>query len=103
MNHQFKPGDLALIVGGNHPPFNTGRACTIVCLAKPGDKVNNPHNDARYLYLGDDVMWLVEGPSIENDSPDPEDAGLDLIEDRFLIPLRGEFAPEQAISGEVSA
>ncbi|AZE53458.1 hypothetical protein C4K03_1287 [Pseudomonas synxantha] len=98
MSNQFKPGDLALVIGGDHLPLNTGRQCTLITLAVSGAVLNNPNNDARYVYVGDYTCWLVAGPAIENDSPDLEDAGLDLIEERYLMLLRGDFAtaPERA-------
>lgn len=97
MSHQFKPGDLAMIICGpisgcvvELVSFHTSG---LVMLASGlASKVAEPE-------------WLVTGSGLTarfgaGEERYPVKDGL--IPPRFLMPLRGDFAPEQAKSREVS-
>ncbi|NQD78611.1 hypothetical protein HP436_00255 [Pseudomonas sp. CrR14] len=97
MGNQFKPGDLALITGHDHLPSNAGRTCELIAFLLPGDVIENPNNPSSQMEYDADgePRWLVRGDRITNDSDDPLHAGLDAILECHLMPLRGEFEPEQ--------
>lgn len=94
MSHQFKPGDLALIVGAHTIPENVGKVCELVELLAPeqistwrdpndGKRIQNATGIAAWVVVGDDLLswcgskgWVMADPV-------------------HLMPLRGDFAPEQ--------
>ena len=96
MSHNFKTGDLALIVSGP----NSG--CSVELLSF--------HVDGQVL-LGSGMYssvrepeWLVAGPGITarfGKSMARHQVKDGLIPPRFLMPLRGDFQPEQQKSREV--
>lgn len=97
MINKFKPGDIALIIGCDHPPSNIGRTCELVTFLTHGDVVPNPNNPSvKAEYLDEGVRrWLVRGDHIQNDSEDPIDIGLDVILPEHLMLLRGDFEPDK--------
>jgi hypothetical protein len=93
MSHQFKPGDMALIVGANLLTQNIGKACELVQLVRM-DEIYIAPDGLRYQH--DDVpCWVVLGEGIcswrADGSIHQGDWGVCLP--RHLIPLRGESAP----------
>ncbi len=102
MTHQFKPGDLALIVGANTDTENIGKVCELLELIQPGKAgavIVGNGRPARH----DEAMpcWLVTGETLTQ--PDPKFNGYAIRWSRYLMPLRGYFAPEHQKSREVSA
>jgi len=97
MGNQFKVGDLAVIIGYDHLPSNQGRGCELIAKLVPGEVIDHPNDSAIEMQYceGDEPRWLVRGDSIENNSDDPVDAGLDLILERYLMPLGGDLEPDQ--------
>ncbi len=94
MNHQFKPGDLAVIVGANSLTQNIGKQCELRELVTSGDFYVAPngevyrHDDVPcWTLVGDGLVAVVEGVVV--------DLGFGIHEPRHLMPLRGNFAPEQ--------
>ncbi|WP_236175372.1 hypothetical protein [Pseudomonas pseudonitroreducens] len=102
---KFKAGDMAMIVGCHRDPRNIGSTCTLVQFIKagdeyelsPGHKVSSPID-----------AWLVEGPQVIGayfnwkcgiiDTP-----GNGLADQKHLMPLKGDFQPEQQKAKEVEA
>ncbi len=98
---QFKPGDLALIVGFNKSPVNVGKSCELIAFLHPGDRMDLPHgNFGGVRHIGTGSGWLVTGSELLSSTGQ---SGFALVAEKNLMPLRGDFAPEQQKSQEVSA
>jgi hypothetical protein len=106
MNHQFKPGDPALIIGSNFPGSpNIGKSVELVGFYKPGDNLIAP-DGTEAEFCGDQPAWLCEGRGLmARDMNDEwvDHGGITFCNERFLMPLRGDFVPEQQQSREVAA
>lgn len=93
MSHQFKQGDLALVIASprkDNP--NVGRCVELLCLVLPGEKVQMP--SGHYLQnVSDRPAWMCYAPGLVMGYLDA--GGIDLILPERLSPLRGDFAPEQ--------
>lgn len=104
MSHNFKAGDLALIVGSNFQGSpNIGKSVELVGFYKPGDDLITP-DGTEVEFCGDRAAWLCEGQGLM--ARDMNDAwvyqgGVTFCNERYLMPLRGDFAPEQQKSREV--
>ncbi|WP_054076560.1 hypothetical protein [Pseudomonas amygdali] len=97
MNHQFKPGDPALIVGSscNLSP-NIGMAVELVQQLRTNDKFSLP--DGRPLLNRGPACWLVQAPGLAaalHHGGWADIGGIALVMGHHLVPLRGDFAPEQ--------
>lgn len=97
MSHQFRPGDLALVAGsrtGTSP--NIGRAVELMIKLAPGQVFDTP-NGRKATNASGYVAWAVhaEGATAVGDSGRVDVGGIFLIQERFLMPLRGDFEPEQ--------
>lgn len=90
MSHNFKPGDLAIITVG----LNGGCCVRLISFHDRGRVIlkNGMYTEAK------GQEWRVEGDNLV------ARAGVDdalisvrdgLIHQRYLMPLRGDFAPEQ--------
>ena len=103
MSHQFKSGDLALIVGAFTMVQNIGKQCELVQFIQPEEIYVAP-NGITYQHA-DVPVWIVRGDGLyrwfEDETIDQGDWGL--CAPQHLIPLRGDFAPEQQKSKEVTA
>lgn len=90
MNHNFKPGDLALALGG---PFQ-GEAVELVCFLQPGDEVLSTSGVVigRFNPVSKMPGWHV--------AKDGEGC---VMPERQLMPLRGDKSPERQKSQEVPA
>ena len=106
MSHNFKPGDLALIVGsrlGASP--NTGKSVELIQPVMPGGSFTTPDGFERRSGV-DYPAWLVVGEGLVATTISDRRVccgGACLIQERYLMPLRGDFAPEQQKSREVVA
>lgn len=81
MSHQFKPGDMALVISGNL----LGESVEVIDWVNAGEEFNTP--DGRKFRLSDKSStgaYQVLG----------RDWGA-LKPPASLMPLRGDFAPEQ--------
>lgn len=103
MQNQFKPGDLALVIGSDHEPSNVGRACELIAFLSHGDVVPNPNHPETLAEYDDPGVqrWLVRGDQIQNDSDDPRDVGLDVLMPEHLMPLKGTETPQLEKQKEV--
>ncbi|WP_158891916.1 MULTISPECIES: hypothetical protein [unclassified Pseudomonas] len=106
MNHNFKPGDLALIVADGNPE-NVGKCVELVELVQPGawyvcpvpntlpcGLLRNCHQGAVWVCLGDFSGFTNEGEAIH---------GFCQKSPTRLMPLRGDFAPERQKAQQVPA
>ncbi|AVQ10298.1 putative ATPase [Myoviridae environmental samples] len=95
MQHQFKAGDLALIVGANLLEQNIGRQCELVQLVIDGEIYDAP--DGKRYQHGDVTCWVVTGEGIcswyEDGGIHQSDWGV--CEPRHLMPLKGDQSPAQ--------
>ncbi|AXA27628.1 hypothetical protein C1S65_16655 [Pseudomonas putida] len=95
MNHQFNPGDLALIVSCWMVPQMVGRCVTLIESVKRGG-ISNSYGGP-WRNDGSEVAWVVEGDGLVSRTalgdflPYPRA----LIDARSLMPLRGDLEPEQ--------
>ncbi|MBS7559948.1 hypothetical protein KHO49_16520 [Pseudomonas sp. RC4D1] len=105
MSHQFKPGDLALIVSsskGTSP--NIGMAVELVIKLRTNDCFNLP-DGSRAVNKGPEC-WMVEAPGLSAmtlQAVHIDLGGISLVQERYLMPLRGDFTPEQQKAKEVPA
>jgi hypothetical protein len=101
--NQFRPSDLALIVGANSMFQNIGKACELVQLVVPGERYTAP-NGITYEHA-DPACWVVTGDGLcrwyEDGTVEQSDWGL--CEPRHLRPLGGDFQPDRQKSREVMA
>jgi len=102
MNHQFQPGDLAIIVGANSLTQNIGKQCQPREFVVSGDHYVAPngvvyrHNDVPcWTLVGDGLVAVVEDEVV--------DLGFGIHEPRHLMPLGDDFAPTGQKSKAVSA
>jgi hypothetical protein len=87
MSHQFKPGDLAILLTN----VETVTAGSIVTLNK-----FVPYGAFEEGVLFGADVWTFDHPII----PDDEEG---FCEQKYLMPLRGDFTPQQQKSREVPA
>lgn len=103
MSHQFKPGDLALIVRAIHSE-NLGKVVELIrCTSEPYISLADggvTRND------GSLVCWEIKCESLtvtRGGIPTGRGTQFGAIPEKSLMPLRGVFAPEQTKTREVSA
>ena len=102
MSHNFKPGDLALIVGARRRPDAIGKVVELVEYLHPGQEGSFLFNNrGPFTNADDEATWLVVGDIEAFSFIDIH--GLALVSPRYLMPMRGDFAPEQQKSREVVA
>lgn len=87
---QFKPGDLALVISGG----KLGETAELVRFVEPGDLVVSPTTGKEYQFrpaagVGGWLCCFRDCMAIKHE--------------KNLMPLRGDFSPEQQKSQEVSA
>lgn len=92
MNHQFKAGDLAIIVGANSLTQNIGKQCQLREFVESGDCFVAPngmvywHDDVPcWTLVGDELAAVLDGEVVH--------IGFGVHEPRHLMPLRDDFAP----------
>lgn len=103
MAHELKAGDLALIVGAHRLPDNIGKTCTLLRFVRKDEFYSLP-DGTRAKALN--CSWLIEGDGITGITRNlitgeiKEIGGSALVDPRHLMPLRGDFNPEQQKSKE---
>lgn len=89
MTSNFKPGDLALVIAGGF----LGQAVELIRFIQPGETVVSPTGKIYEFRPKAGVGgWLCSS-----------DAEMVVKHEKNLMPLRGDLAPEQTKSREVSA
>jgi hypothetical protein len=101
MNNQFKPGDLALIVGANTLVQNIGKVVELSTFVRDSDIYVGP--DGNVYRHSDADCWVVRGEGVQFWTEEGVYDGFGLCEPRHLSPLRGDFQPERQKSREVPA
>ncbi|WP_122325175.1 hypothetical protein [Pseudomonas coronafaciens] len=94
MSNQFKPGDRALIVGAHTTPENIGKVCELVEFLAP-EQISTWRDPNHGLVIQNgDVFssWVVVGDELISWCGM---SGWVMVDAAHLMPLRGEFAPEQ--------
>jgi hypothetical protein len=102
MAHEFKPGDLALIVGCVKSPINVGKSCTLKQFVGAGETIYFPHECGGRSMLGVTNTggrgWLVLGDTLLS-SQNPI-FGWSLVRPDHLLPLKGDEQPAQVCQAE---
>lgn len=95
MQHQFKAGDLALIVGARYRSENIGLACELIEWLDSGDcsKWTDKANGRPVFNADTFGGWLVVGDGLVTYGGNQ---GRGIIEARYLMPLRGGQSPTQS-------
>lgn len=93
----FKAGDLALIANCPIAPEMVGKCVYLVGRMDPGDWYGEFHNFTR------SPAWVVKGKGLLSMDGFGSWAlcSQTAIEEKHLLPLRGDFQPEQQKSQEV--
>lgn len=97
---QFKSGDLAMIVGAFNVPSNIGQICELVEYLQP-EQISawvDPSDGCRLQNAAGSPAWLVIGSGLTSWCGA---SGWVLASERHLMPLKGNFQPEQQKSLEV--
>lgn len=94
MGNQFKPGDLAMIIGALNVVSNIGKTCELVEFLLPGEISDwrDPSDGMRLRNGTGKAAWLVVGDGVRSSCGS---SGWVLAHPRHLMPLRGDFEPEQ--------
>ncbi|WP_426113540.1 hypothetical protein [Pseudomonas sp. DSP3-2-2] len=102
MSHQFKSGDLAMIVGAFNVPDNIGQQCELIEYLRLEDISAwvDPADGRRVQNAADGPAWLVVGEGLKSWCGS---TGWVLADERHLMPLRGDFAPADELSQVVPA
>jgi hypothetical protein len=102
MNHQFKSGDMAMIIGANSLTQNIGKQCELREYVTKGDRYIAPngvvyqHEDVPcWTLVGDGLVAVVEDEVI--------DLGFGIHEPRHLMPLPPDRAPEKNRAKELTS
>lgn len=99
MSHQFKPGDLALIVGAFSVPQNIGKACELVQFVQAGQTYTAP--DGQVYQHCDRACWVTSAADLSaNIEGAPIMVGWGLSVPEHLMPLKGDEQPAQVRQAE---
>lgn len=101
MNNQFKPGDLALIVGANYLIQNIGKVVELSAFVRDGDLYAGP--DGQVYRHSDADCWVVRGEGVQFRTDDEVCEGFGVCEPRHLMLMPGTKEPERQQSREVPA
>lgn len=87
MGHQFKPGDLALVISGGY----LGETAELVRFVMPGELIVSPTTGKVYEFRPAEGVggWLCKFRFMHA-----------VKHEKNLMPLRGDFAPEMLKSQE---
>lgn len=94
MRHEFKPGEMAVIVGAKRRPDVIGKVVQLVELLQPGQEAAQPVAGTLFTNSEDEPVWLVTGDTLEGHvgaggAVCPSE-GIGASFPRFLMPLRGD-------------
>lgn len=96
MSHQFKPGDLALIIRATHAE-NIGKVVELIRF-DCSEKIALPEDTPRSFAPNPNQIacWVVRGSFIAHSTLRGEiTSAVGASPQSWLMPLRGDFAPEQ--------
>lgn len=94
--HNFKPGDLAVILRGGNPA-NAGKCVELVRLIADGDFYEDPTGKlaGRIFNNAGVSVWLVVGDVSDQLTGGKSYSGFTQKAEENLMPLRGDFKPEE--------
>lgn len=98
MGHEFKPGDLALIVHSRNEE-NLGRVVTVREWTAAGSRIAN---ECGFTQCTTDC-WVVEGEVVTSRLKDPTEkfvVSRHAFKARSLMPLKGDEEPAQVRQAE---
>ena len=104
MGHNFKPGDLALVINSNHG-VNIGKVVELIRF-DDSDKIKLPEEGPGCFTPNPDrvACWVVRGDlSAHSTIRGITDCKAAACPQSWLMPLRGDFAPEHQKFREVPA
>lgn len=97
MSHQFKPGDLALIIGSSQGVSpNIGMAVELVQKLETDGRFLMP--DGRTISNRGPLCWVIYANGVAaqlSNGAIVDIGGFALCMEIYLMPLGGDFAPEQ--------
>lgn len=93
MGKEFKPGDLAVIIGAHSMFDMVGKCVELVMPVAPGDLVTVEGQKFRNLTSG--AAWVIQGDGLKSPTRSGKiiHGALSLAAERHLMPLRGDAAP----------
>lgn len=100
--HEFTPKDLALIVADGNPE-NVGKCVELSELVDPGRLYWSPVDDGYLRNNSGRQVWIVVGDVVSTYDDGTVKRGFCQKCPSRLMPLRGDFAPENEKSQEVPA
>lgn len=102
MSKNFKPGDLALIVGCFSSPVNIGKCVELVIAVQPGEMTK--FNNETWFNDASEVSWIVHGEFLKTRKLNGSytDSQFALTCGSYLMPLHGDFQPEQQMNKEAA-
>lgn len=98
--HEFKPGDLALVVGYHNSPLLLGNVVTLGDRGQCGVPFQRPDGLGMVTINRTGFFWSATGESV---SALGFGQAWVLIDEKHLMPLRGDFATERQKSQKVPA
>lgn len=92
MSRQFKPGDLVLVINHTYPPA-IGLCVELVSrhIVGPVDR-RDPMDPGVYEQADGDPVWVVAEMEGESGA---------IVWEKWIMPLRGDFVPDQQRANEV--
>ncbi len=97
---KFKAGDLALIVDCYRHTESLGKVVELIQLLMPGERFVDPDGKQRMLSESEGgAGWLVCGSDYRSYLGDR----FGVCDEKHLMPLKGDFQPEQQKAKEVEA
>lgn len=94
MSNQFKPGDLALIINTLRSPQYIGKTVELVRFVRKGEKYQAGRHELRAEGEG----WVCRGDlagTFSDRSGIHQTPGTALVDQKCLMPLRGDLEPKQ--------
>ncbi|HID9917509.1 TPA: hypothetical protein ACXI31_005654 [Pseudomonas aeruginosa] len=98
---KFKAGDIALIIGANVLTQNIGKVVELSAFVEDGDLYVGP--DAELYRHSDIGCWIVRGEGVIFRTDKELREGFGICEERHLMPLPKDQAPEQQKAKGVEA
>lgn len=95
MSRQLKAGDIALIIGGNDP-HEIGRQVELIALYEHGQEYQVPVSPILITNDAGCSVWLVKGDVSNTLEGGTVIEGFAQKAPCNLMPLRGDFTPEQS-------
>ena len=96
MTSNFKVGDPALIIRAQFFPDQIGVVCELIQFHQAGDQYITPQGEVLHA---PEAAWMVGGDAVNGGYTWMGDVfrtpGQAIAPEKYLMPLRGDFTPEQ--------